>query len=184
MYSPSLFAREIPAVFEHDTDTNKLRLHDGVHEPWVRPSHGRFKNKRNTWLYCSECHERYCKGQGSKSRRHLPYRDRASQAHLKPDTIEEELSRLHQADEAPADDRHISRGRGCLEHAEGDFEADVEEVEPQTVDEAEEPQSFPQQMFPTIEEYRARWAVKQGHHTKPVPGDFSRDNLVPRPDAE
>ena len=50
MYSPSLFAREIPAVFEHDADTNRLRLRDGVHEPWVRPSHGRFKDKRKTWL--------------------------------------------------------------------------------------------------------------------------------------
>ena len=69
MYSPGLFAREIPAAFEHDADTNTLRLRDGVHEPWVRPSHRRFKGKRKTWLYCTECHERYCKGGSSKTDR-------------------------------------------------------------------------------------------------------------------
>ena len=33
------------------------------------------------------------------------------------------------------------------------------------------------------EEYRAKWAAERNKHTRPVPGDFSRDNLVPRPDA-
>ena len=194
MYSPSLFAREIPAAFEHDADTNKLRLRDGVHEPWVRPSHGRFKGKRNTWLYCSECHERYCKGRGSKSRRHLPHRDKASQAQLKP----EEGSGVLPGRVQPWEDVTEAGSSCCVqgglpvgqeagrlhEIADCDFEADVEDDEPLAADEPEEPQSIPLQSLPSIEEYRAKWAAEQGKHIKPVPGDFSRENLVSEPDAQ
>jgi hypothetical protein len=77
-YSPRLFAEEMPHVFEHDPETNKLSLKPGVHEPWIRPPDVRIKDTTNIWLYCSDCHERCF----LKSRRPpplVPFRDRASQ---------------------------------------------------------------------------------------------------------
>ena len=73
--------------------------------------------------------------------------------------------------------------RRLHEIADCDFEADVEDAEPLAADEPEEPQSIPLQSLPSIEEHRAKWAAEQGKHIKPVPGDFSRENLVSEPDA-
>jgi hypothetical protein len=38
--------------------------------------------------------------------------------------------------------------------------------------------------FPSIEEYRTQWAAKKAIHVRAVPGDFSRENLVPKPDPD
>ena len=58
-FSPALFAREIPAVFRHDPDTNCLSLKEGVTAPWLRgPCR---KDNGHTWLYCDNCYDRYCK---------------------------------------------------------------------------------------------------------------------------
>ena len=35
--------------------------------------------------------------------------------------------------------------------------------------------------FPTIEQYREKWLREEAKHVKCIPGEFSRDNLVPAP---
>ena len=45
-YSPRLFAQEMPYVFEHDPETNRLSLKPGIHEPWIRPADARIKTWR------------------------------------------------------------------------------------------------------------------------------------------
>ena len=59
-FSPALLAYEIPAVFKHEPESNKLSLQDGVSPPWLRRTTGR--NSRwakadatNTWLYSPGC---------------------------------------------------------------------------------------------------------------------------------
>ena len=49
-YSPSLFAKEAPALFEHDPNTNRLKLKPGQEAPWLRqnPPAG----DPNTWQFC------------------------------------------------------------------------------------------------------------------------------------
>ena len=47
-YSPALFAKEAPEVFEHDVDTNRLSLKPGQTPPWLRPNPPR--GDANTWF--------------------------------------------------------------------------------------------------------------------------------------
>ncbi len=35
-YSPQLWAKELPTMFVHDPETNKLSLQPGRHPPWIR----------------------------------------------------------------------------------------------------------------------------------------------------
>ncbi len=51
-YSPEIFARELPAVFIHEPETNRLRLRDGVREPWLRQRRGDQQESADAWLYC------------------------------------------------------------------------------------------------------------------------------------
>jgi len=48
-YSPSLFAKEAPAVFEHDAGTNRLRIKPGHDPPWLRVNPP--AADPNTWQY-------------------------------------------------------------------------------------------------------------------------------------
>eukprot|EP00973_Karenia_brevis_P043025 5957235-Karenia_brevis.AAC.1 len=36
--------------------------------------------------------------------------------------------------------------------------------------------------FPSLEEYRAKWATEREKHTRSVPGAYCHENLVPEPD--
>ena len=56
-FSPALLAREVPAVFAHDPETNCLSLKDGVVRRWVRPAHRRQVAGKNSFLYCCECRD-------------------------------------------------------------------------------------------------------------------------------
>ena len=80
-YSPQVFAKEAPAVFTHDPETNRLSLVEGMHPPWLRREHAR-SNKFEPWLYCVDCHDRYLNN-GKRQRSHIPYRDKASQSLMK-----------------------------------------------------------------------------------------------------
>lgn len=74
-FSPQLFAKEVPYVFEHDSATNRLRLKniDGGY-PW-------FAEKPGHWLYCVDCYDRYI---SRSERSHVPFRDKASQHFVRP----------------------------------------------------------------------------------------------------
>ena len=81
-FSPRLFAREVPAIFEHDPASNRLRLKGAAEEPWLRKTlpHQR-ANPDSCWLYCHDCHDTNF---GQKARqRHIPFRDKASQGAMR-----------------------------------------------------------------------------------------------------
>ncbi len=78
-FSPSLFAKEAPAMFKHDEETNRLSLQEGRREPWLRVEHHSQTSAGSAWLYCRDCVDRYF-DTGKRAHGHLPYRDRASQS--------------------------------------------------------------------------------------------------------
>ena len=72
-------------MFVHDANTNRLSLKPDVLEPWIRPSHPRIAaDDPNSWLYCTECRERWFRKKGERPQSHVPFRDKASQNWLKP----------------------------------------------------------------------------------------------------
>jgi hypothetical protein len=92
-FSPALFAAELPAVFQHDPATNRLSLRPGVKEPWLRRRRGGSAASQQAdsaafaakaWLFCIECKARYFPADGQRLHSHVTYRDKASQALLKP----------------------------------------------------------------------------------------------------
>jgi len=50
-FSPSLFAREAPEMFQHDEKTNRLRLAEGMTQPWLR--HDCPDGTTDTWAFCA-----------------------------------------------------------------------------------------------------------------------------------
>ena len=48
-------------------------------------------------------------------------------------------------------------------------------------DDEEDLPDVPERTFPTLAEYKEKWARLKAQHSKPVPGEFSRDNVVPTP---
>ena len=168
-YSPALFAREAPEMFAHDAETNRLSLRPGVPEPWLRPRHARHEDE-NTWLYCLDCQERWFPGPGQKAHSHVPFRDKASQCLLKPVTKKgrsKDNTKDKKEDEPEAEPAVDS----MMEINEPDI-PDVPTV-PELPDPPEE--------RPTVEQYQERWDREMARHARAVPGDFCRDNLVPKP---
>ena len=71
-FSPHLFAEEAPWLFEHDPDTNVLRLRrEDEGYPWV-------SEKDGEWLYCSDCYDRYLSTNERARVHHVPFRDKAT----------------------------------------------------------------------------------------------------------
>ena len=193
-YSPQLFAKEAPAVFAHDQESNRLSLVAGAQAPWLRHEHAR-SNKASPWLYCIDCRDRFFKT-GKREHGHIPYRDKASQSLMK---------RMHDREIASQDPEVASQGR-TEEEPEGEPDA----LAPETLDHAdvgdvddapdgdadEQPEGpdgddgeklavdvvdLPDTVYPTLEEYKAKWHRLLAQHSKPVPGEFSHSNLIPDP---
>ena len=63
-----------------------------------------------------------------------------------------------------------------------------QETEDEEVDAEEEewvpelPAEAPQR--PSVEEYQTRWDARKAWHARCVPGELSRDNLVPKPEPQ
>jgi hypothetical protein len=91
-FSPALLAREVPAVFAHDPETNCLSLKDGVARPWVRPAHGRQVAGKNSFLYCCECRDTHFPKPRSRKHGHVPMRSQSEQYKMKPEFKRERRS--------------------------------------------------------------------------------------------
>lgn len=54
-------------------------------------------------------------------------------------------------------------------------------VAPEDVPEEADDDALPTQTYPTLEQYQERWVRRLAEHSKPVPSEFGRNNLVPEP---
>jgi hypothetical protein len=75
-WSPAVFARELPRVFRHCAETNRLSLQPEVNPPWVRQG-------TTDWFYCNDCLVRWLRPHGQRPQSHIPFRDRASTHFMK-----------------------------------------------------------------------------------------------------
>ena len=168
-WSPAFVAREIPELFAHDPETNKLSLRPGVERaPWLAPP-SRGMADAKTWLFCNDCNQRLT---GSRRQNHIPFRDRASQGFLKPvrrsGVPVRQDSPPSQVDDLPPEPE--MEPAEAPEGEDGDVELEVPDLP-----------DFPEER-PTLEEYQERWTERLARHAREVPGNFSRDNLCPVPD--
>ena len=181
-WSPSFFAKEVPAAFEYDAAENRLRLKAGVEPPWLRQfGKGGATDPDASWLYCSTCVDQH-----KKNGFHIPYRDKASQQWCKrvqkPDVAmtqdgaqssQAQPSTLPQPEEEPLLD-----GEQPDEIVDGAF---VQEDEEEAGEEERDIAFDPLVARPTFEEYRVKWKAAYEQHSREVSGEFSRENLVPKP---
>ena len=165
-YSPAFFAKEAPAIFEHDPATNRLSLKPGAREPWLRPRRG---GSPTEWLYCAECQARWFPAPGQRGHSHVPFRDRASQPLMK---------KVERTYKPTGHEPKVQDG------AEDPSPCELPE-DPAPMEEEEEVEEAMNPYFPaprpSLEEYRTKWAHEEARHARAVPGAFSRDNLVPAP---
>ena len=188
-WSPAFYAREVPAVFAHNPETNRLSLQPNVREPWLANCRG--EGAINTWLYCQDCKQRWFpEGRGQS---YVPFRDRASQAYLKPvrrsgKTMPRDVERQASAPEPEVeyieDDElgnlneiQFAPDEPSLPDQAPELYDDFAHVEVPDLPEAPEPR-------PALEEYQKAWDERLAWHARSVPGDFSRNNLCPRPVPE
>ena len=175
-YSPQLFAKEAPEMFNHDPETNRLSLKPGVLvEPWIRQAHVTIPtDDENVWLYCPDCRERWFRRSGERGHSHIPFRDKASQHWLKPT-----YRRGAEKEEEDIPEKEPEGEPSQVpspQETEDEEDAEEEEWVPEL------PAEAPQR--PSLEEYQRRWDAGKAWHARCVPGDFSRDNLVPVPEPQ
>ena len=203
-YSPRLFAEEMPYIFEHDPETNKLSLKPGVREPWIRPPNARIKDSTHTWLYCGDCHER-CFAKSKRTNSQVPFRDRASQCLMKGPQWTQNRAEASRA-------KAQGRGQGGSNQVQPQEEPEGDEEETQQgwnpfvlPEDREEPvgdetggggeEHFEEEgrdrgeeanfseAHPSLAEYMEKWSTLLAQHSKVVAGPFGKDNLVPQPDS-
>ncbi len=174
-YSPALYAKEAPEIFIHEPMTNRLSLKPGVPAPWIRPFHPEVAAEdENKWLYCVPCRERYFPKKGERAQSHIPFRDKASQHHLKPTYRRG----------APKEQVDIPEPEGEPSQLPSEVEEDgEEEAEEDDEEESAWVPDVPADVTrrPTLEEYQRKWDSLKAWHAREVPGPFSHSNLVPAP---
>ena len=183
-WSPALYAKEAPAIFAHDPETNTVALQPGVHEPWLAKCST--EGAANTWLYCRDCKQRWFPERRGQS--HIPFRDAASQAFLKPvrrhagkpvqcapetnGPAPDSLAERAKHDES--DEEHLQVDELPLPDQASEVDDDFKNLEIPDLPAAPQPR-------PTLVQYKERWGEKLATHTRETPGDFARDNLCPKP---
>ena len=168
-FSPQLFAKEAPEIFEYDTETNGLKIKPGKTPPWIR-TESKFKpstDKSKTWLFCLDCKVRYCPDTKSVSKTYLPYRDRASQLNLAPPWQKHEFD-------------SESQPEPCAEPPPDEKITDDIEDDDVVLPEMPLPEPIVTE-YPTLDQYEEQWKEKLAKHAKSNAGEFNRDNLIPMP---
>ena len=164
-------------MFKHEPETNRLSLQEGRREPWRRIEHWNQASATSTWLYCRDCLDRYFEI-GKRAHGHIPFSDRASQSLMRPPQEQEKVQSDTQEEPElePASPENVEQAPGL----DGEGELLEEACEGEGRDAADD-DTLPAESYPSLEEYQESWARGLAQHSKPVPGDFGRDNLVPEP---
>ena len=177
-WSPSFFAHQCPHAFQYDPETNRLSLRDGVASPWLRTfGRGGAANTDESWLYCTNCADQHKHRVGN----FIPFRDKASQQWMKRVHKPEEETRNEEshATQAPAQPQPEEEPEG--QGDEGAEAAFVQEDDEEEELEEEHVIQDPPAKRPSLEEYQVKWKTLLEKHSRPVAGEFGRDNLVPSP---
>ncbi len=176
-WSPSFFAKQCPHAFEYDSETNRLSLRAGVEPPWLRTfGKGGAAHADESWLYCTNCADQHKRKPGS----YIPFRDKASQQWMK---------RVHKPEEEPIHEESHSTQAVTQPQPEEEVEPEARAEDAEAAFVQEDDQDLeedrvihgPPIQRPSLEEYQLKWKTLLEQHSKPVPGDFGRDNLVPCP---
>ena len=191
-FSPRLFAEAAPEIFVWDESTNLLRLRENGKPPWIREFKNTLRKDNKTWLYCAECKDRYCSDKGQRNRAVIPFRDKASQLKLRPhrqyddildaSELKEQATQPEPEEEPQEDEMQPQTSEGEAQLLEGVVEDDSEgDAELPFAPEDRVPDMPAPVQMPTLAEYESKWDAKLKHHARECPGDFSLQNLVPKP---
>ena len=190
--------------FAHDATTNRLSLKENVLiEPWLRPPHAKHKEDKHAWLYCTDC-----MGSLFRRRARLPFRDRASQCFMKPQrrgariTTQQNGITISDNSTARVEIQPVSSSLPASATMVNENEKEDDELrETAELDvmgwasdnENENPADVANAIVddicmpceaierPSLADYKIKWASREAHHARAVPGEFGRDNLVPQP---
>ena len=208
-YSPLFFARSdaAPAWFVHSKRTNRLSLRQGVQPPWIRPNAP--TGEQAVWQYCQGCSDSYFHA-GQRTKAHIPYRDKASQHWIRPIRRFRKQAQPRPAAEAapaapipeppaPDNDADMVQGEPVVGEVESEGEAmeglpsDAEGGDACEDDDLEDfgafaargfvPKSFnlpPDEPPRSLADYKKDWDEKFASHSRDVPGEFGRSNLIPK----
>ena len=182
-FSPKLFGDEAPEMFHWDDSTNRLSLKKGRRKPWLRET---IKQTAKTWCYCGQCNERYFCG----GKRHVPYRDRASQNWVRPydlgdmasapSTQQETSTQPEPEAEQEPEEAPIELGDAPDEDPDdGDLSGQLPLAQEEETPELQEPLTLP-----TLAEYQKKWEARLEYHTRGNNAAFSETNLVPKPNSQ
>ena len=136
----------------------------------------------NRWRYCLDCHSRYF-DTGKKASGHIPFRDRASQSSMRRPADKEVVETQDEPEEEPIAETQQDSGEAPPELPLLDEEEEEEDGRDEAGDPlAEEDSPDPvDTKWPTLDEYKVKWASLLEKHSRPNDGGFSRTNLVPAP---
>ena len=178
-------------MFEHDEDTNALRLRDNENGyPWM-------SEKPSELLFCVDCYDRWL-STSEKTRWHfVPFRDKASQGNLKPTWNSQsqekpadpqvDLPEGDVADDAPVfgTDPALpgAGGLGSQSLVETPDDRDVLLPQAESLEDVEPKVELPEMEVerPSLQEYHAKWDNLLEHHSRVNEGPFSDENLCPVP---
>ena len=204
-WSPSVFAKELPEVFEHNPDNNRLRLKKGAKAPWLRECCP--ENTTDRWAYCADCYDQWHRSSGKRLRGHITYRDKASQGKVKsarpeptgdplPDQPAAQPAALDATDD-PIEDGDVDVEMDADEHVGDDDQPEGIVVDTTVEDVAGRmdeddggvypddvlatlaaPEQKPPKL-PTLKEYKKKWDQQYALHARSPKGNFSHTNLSP-----
>ena len=134
------------------------------------------------WRYCLECHSRYF-DTGKKASGHIPFRDRASQSSMRRPADKEAVETQDEPEEEPIAEAQPDSGEALpelplLDEDEAEEDARDDPCDPLADEESPDPVDT---KWPTLDEYKVKWASLLEAHSRPNAGGFSRNNLVPEP---
>ena len=130
--------------------------------------------------YCLDCHSRYF-DTGKKASGHIPFRDRASQSSMRRPADKEAVVSQDEPEEEPIVETQRDSGEALpelplLDEDEEEEDARDDAGDPLADEESPDPVDT---KWPSLEEYKVKWASLLEQHSRPNAGGFSRNNLVP-----